>query len=198
MRSTQFTPHDVFHMNRSQHFSDCITGAPHHKWKECSDHSILKRQLVPLKQAAIYIIMGWGLLSQFPPFRYFPNFSASSKHTLAIEYHVYIWQVSPQLSYSDTWRIWKLIEESNMYCFHIENFADGEIYERSFSNSHPWTWHLMNSNCHRDNSQPHIYSKCSNRKSWVICEYWSWYLLKYLKTLSSNMLEVPVLWLSSV
>ena len=31
---------------------------------------------------------GWGLLSQFPPFRYFPIFfSASPKHMLAIEYH---------------------------------------------------------------------------------------------------------------
>ena len=28
--------------------------------------------------------LGWGLLSQFPPFRYFPNFSASPKYMLAI------------------------------------------------------------------------------------------------------------------
>ena len=45
---------------------------------------------------------GWGLLSLFPPFRYFPNYSALSKHALAIKYHVYIWQVSPQLSCGDT------------------------------------------------------------------------------------------------
>ena len=45
---------------------------------------------------------GWGLLSQFPPFRYFPKFSTSSKHTLTIDYHVYIWQVSPQLSCGGT------------------------------------------------------------------------------------------------
>ena len=32
----------------------------------------------------------WGLLSQFPAFRYFLKFSALSKHTLAIEYLVYI------------------------------------------------------------------------------------------------------------
>ena len=31
-----------------------------------------------------------GLLSQFPPFRYFPNFSVLSKYTVAIEYHIYI------------------------------------------------------------------------------------------------------------
>ena len=33
---------------------------------------------------------GWGLLSQFPPFRYFPIFSSLSSHTLALNYHVYI------------------------------------------------------------------------------------------------------------
>ena len=81
---------------------------------------------------------GWGLLSRFPPFRYFPNFSALSKHTLYIEYHVYIWQVSPQLSCGDTCQIWKWFKESNRYFWKIENFANGEINERSFSNPHPW------------------------------------------------------------
>ena len=50
-------------------------------------------------------ILGWGLLRQFSTFRYFPKFSAMSKHTLAIEYHVYIWQVSPQLSCGGTLQI---------------------------------------------------------------------------------------------
>ena len=49
--------------------------------------------------------LGCGLLSQFPPFRYFPNFSVSLKHTLPIEYRVYIWQVSPQLSCGGTCQI---------------------------------------------------------------------------------------------
>ena len=40
----------------------------------------------------------WGLLSQFPLFHYVLNFSALSIHMLAIEYHVHIWQVLPQLS----------------------------------------------------------------------------------------------------
>ena len=83
-------------------------------------------------------VLGWGLLSQFLPFRYFPNFSVLSKQTLAIEYHVYIWQVSPQLSCGDTCQIWMWFEKSNMYFCHIENFAYGEINERSFSNPHPW------------------------------------------------------------
>ena len=43
-------------------------------------------------------LLGWGLLSQFSLFRYFPHFPLLSKQTLAVEYHVYIWQVSPQLS----------------------------------------------------------------------------------------------------
>ena len=30
-------------------------------------------------------------------------------------------------------------EESNMYFYMIENFAYGEINERSFSNPHPWS-----------------------------------------------------------
>ena len=46
-----------------------------------------------------------GLLSQFSPFRCFPIFSASSKHTVVFEYHVYISQVSPQLSCGDTCQI---------------------------------------------------------------------------------------------
>ena len=82
---------------------------------------------------------GGGLLSQFPPFRYFPNFSSLSKHTLAVKYSVYIWQVSPQLSCGDTCQIWMWFEESNMYFCKIENFGYGEINERSFSNPHPNT-----------------------------------------------------------
>ena len=87
---------------------------------------------------------GWGLLSQFPPFRYFTNFLALSKQTLAIEYHVYIWQVSPQLTCGDTCQIWMWFKESNMYFCHIENFAYGEINEWSFSNPHPSIPQLQN------------------------------------------------------
>ena len=95
------------------------------------------------------LAQGWGLLSQFPPFRYFPFFSALSNHTSAIEYHVYIWQVSPQLSCGDTCQIWVSFEESNMCFCQVENFAYGEINERSFSNPHPWyqdqcSWRVQN------------------------------------------------------
>ena len=87
----------------------------------------------------LMLIQGWGLLSQFPPFRYFPNFSALSKQTLAIEYHVYIWQVSSQLSCGDICQILMWFEKSYMYFCHIENFAYGKNNERSFSNPRPWS-----------------------------------------------------------
>ena len=82
---------------------------------------------------------GWGLLSQFSPFRYFPHFPLLSKQALTIEYRVYIWQVSPQLSCGDTCQIWMWFRESNRYFCQIENFAYGEISERSFSNPYPRT-----------------------------------------------------------
>ena len=82
--------------------------------------------------------LGWGLLRRFPPFRYFPNFSTSPKYMLAIEYHVHIWQVSPQLSCGDTCQIWMRFKECNRYFCQIENFAYGEIDERNFRNPHPW------------------------------------------------------------
>ena len=85
---------------------------------------------------------GGGLLSQFPPFRYNPNFSASPKYMLAIEYHGHIWQVSPQLSCGDICQIWMWYKEYNRYFGRIENLAYGEINERSFSNPHPW-WCIM-------------------------------------------------------
>ena len=67
----------------------------------------------------------------------FSNFSSSPKYTLANEYHVHIWQVSPQLSCGDTCQIWMWCKESNRYG--IENFAYGELNERSFGNPHPRT-----------------------------------------------------------
>ena len=74
-----------------------------------------------------------GLLRQIPPFHFFPNFSALSKHTLDIEYRVYIWQVCC----GDNCQIWKWFKESNSYFCKIENFAYGQINEQSFSNPQP-------------------------------------------------------------
>ena len=82
---------------------------------------------------------GVGVTKPFSPFRYFPHFPLLSKQMLAIEYRVYIWQVLPQLSCSDTCQIWMWFKESNRYFCMIENFAYWEISERSFSNPHPWS-----------------------------------------------------------
>ena len=57
---------------------------------------------------------------------------------LAIEYHNYIWQVLPQLSCGDTCQIWMWFKESDRYFCKNENFAYGEINEKSFGNPHPW------------------------------------------------------------
>ena len=81
--------------------------------------------------------LGWELFSKFPPFRYFPNFSELLKHMSAIEYHVYIWQVSPHLSCSDTCQIWMGFKECNRYfCKTIvlmEKLTNGVLLT-----THPW------------------------------------------------------------
>ena len=79
-----------------------------------------------------------GLINLFSPFCYFPNFSTLWKYTLAIEYHVNIWQVSPQLCCSDTCQIWMWFKVFDWYFWNIKNFAYGEINEQSFSNPHSW------------------------------------------------------------
>ena len=81
---------------------------------------------------------GWGLLSQFSLFRYFPNFSEWSKHWLPIWYHVHICQVSLQLSCRDTWQIWTWLEVSNLYFCWINISRNEEIHEWSFCNPQPW------------------------------------------------------------
>ena len=58
----------------------------------------------------------------------FSRFSAMWIYTLAIEYHVYAWQVWP-LSCGDTCQIWLWLKEFNRYFCKIENFVYGEIIE---------------------------------------------------------------------
>ena len=59
--------------------------------------------------------LGWGLLNQFPTFRYFPIFSAIQKHWLPIKHHVHIRQMSSQLSGGDTCQMWMGFKESKMF-----------------------------------------------------------------------------------
>ena len=81
--------------------------------------------------------LGWGLLSQFSPFCYFPIFSEWSKQWLPLWYQVHIWQVSPQLSCGDTWQIWIWLKLSDLYFCQIKISRNGEISERSLGNPHP-------------------------------------------------------------
>ena len=48
------------------------------------------------------IDQGWGILNHFPPFWYFSQFSALWIYMLAIEYHIFVWQVLLQLCCGDT------------------------------------------------------------------------------------------------
>ena len=82
---------------------------------------------------------GVGVTKPISSVPLFSEILVMSEETLAIEYNVYIWQVSPQLSCGDICQIWLWFEKSNMYFCHIEYFAYGEINERSFSNPHPWS-----------------------------------------------------------
>ena len=130
---------------------------------EFSSHAIENCRPVPTQ--------GWGLLSRFPPLRYFPIFSAPPKCMLAIEYNVYIWQVSPQLSCGDSCQIWMRFKECNRYFCVIENFAYGEIDERSFSNPHPWLVEtfIMSTLCIEENITHVLPSRCFLPKLSNIC-----------------------------
>ena len=80
---------------------------------------------------------GGGVISQFPLFHYFLNFSVSPKYTLAIENHVHIWQVSLQLRCSDTCQIWMWHKESNRYFWQIKYFVYDKVNKLSSSNPQP-------------------------------------------------------------
>ena len=60
------------------------------------------------------------------------------KHTQAIEYQVYIWQVSLQLCCGDTCQMLTWFADSDMYSCYVSIFAYWEINERGFSNHHSW------------------------------------------------------------
>ena len=62
---------------------------------------------------------GVGVTKPISSVSLFSDFSALSKHTLDIEYHVNIWQVSPQLSC----QIWMRFKESKRYFCKFKYFA---------------------------------------------------------------------------
>ena len=81
---------------------------------EKSDHSGLPSHIMSKVR-----LLGWGLLWQFSPFSYFSKFSALWIQSLAIEYHIYIWQVSPQLCCGGTCqiRMWlQVLSKDRIFC----------------------------------------------------------------------------------
>ena len=74
---------------------------------------------------------GVGVTKPISSVPLFSEFSSNVKTNVSYRYHVYIWQVSPQLSCVDTCQLWMWFEEAKMYFCHIENFAYGEINERT-------------------------------------------------------------------
>ena len=76
---------------------------------------------------------GWGLLSQFPPFPYFPNLFN------IVKLHVSYWISRPYLTGScgDTRQIWMWFAVCKRQSPKFIFFHNGEINERSFSNPHP-------------------------------------------------------------
>ena len=52
------------------------------------------------------IFQGWGVTKPISSMPLYSEFLALPKHTLDTEYHINIWQVSPQLNCGDTCQIW--------------------------------------------------------------------------------------------
>ena len=71
---------------------------------------------------------------------------------IAIEYHVHIWQVLPQLSCGDANQIRMWFKECNRYLRKIENFAYVEINEQNFNNPTP-VLYLPNTSKARQNGR---------------------------------------------
>ena len=97
------------------------------------------RQLVfidTMYQQIYFIHPGVGITKPVSSLPLFSLFSEWSKHQLPIEYHVHIWQMSPQLSRGDTCQIWIWFKEYDKYFWNIENIHNKEIHG-SCSNPHP-------------------------------------------------------------
>ena len=82
---------------------------------------------------------GWVLLSQFPPFSYVLIFFLNyPEQWLSTGYHIHIWQLLLQFSWSDTSQIWMWFEEPNIYFCKTEDFHIRYLNECSFSKYNPW------------------------------------------------------------
>ena len=80
------------------------------------------------------------LILRYPVFQNYRNiFSIRIIETFfPIEYHINIWQVSPQLICGDTCPIWMLFNGSNIYFCKSRNVSNGEIKVQNLSKPHHW------------------------------------------------------------
>ena len=67
---------------------------------------------------------GVGLRNWFPPLRYIPDFSPSSKYLLPIQYLVNIWQLSSPLRCGDACQIWIGFRETSKYFWDVQHFPN--------------------------------------------------------------------------
>ena len=83
-----------------------------------------------------------GLLSKFSPLSYFARFSGWSKYRSPTKHHIYIYQLSPQLSCGDTWQIWRWFKGYYVYFYKVKIYQTENYTKRSFSNPKP-SWLLI-------------------------------------------------------
>ena len=74
-------------------------------------------------------------------------FQPLSKHSLAIEYHIHIWQMSPQLSCINTCQMWRWFKEPNKYFWKIKIFLTEKIMNGALSSPTP-AFYVMVANTH--------------------------------------------------
>ena len=72
-------------------------------------------------------IKGWGFSKPISSVLLFCEFLALSKHTLAVEYNIHIWQVLPQLGWSNTCQIYMWFKESYRYFCRIKNLLTEKL-----------------------------------------------------------------------
>ena len=112
---------------------------------------------------------GWGLLSQFPPFRYIPNFSAK-KATLYGSYWIsrsYLTGLATAQLRRRLSNMWMWYKEANRYYGRIGNLAYGEINERGFSNPHPGTCEVTEIFYLTSQMWTNSHHVCDVKKNWI-------------------------------
>ena len=116
----------------------------------CIDHTQISSCISNIRRNwesadTLWGIYGWG--SPLPLFSYF--FFRFWIHTLAIGFHVHIWQVSPHLSCFDTCQIWMWLKRFKMF-FAVDILSIkylgtncSAIIKIQYFNSRKWAWKYL-------------------------------------------------------